>query len=225
MSFDPTGGWNPTLPVLPEALAAGKAFLAKLPKLGPGQVIHRGYFHWTAAPFGCEFSEYNGEVDLDQGAWRLYLTHTPLDNAVDITDGPYAAHTAYRNSHAVGLAIAGMSGATVNNFGADPLNRHELEFLCAGMAAFCAAYDIDAMGTVEVGTVHDDNNGNPVNTTGEHNLLTHAECAVLDAYPTERIDLGTLVALPLGVSLTPEMRVLSGNALRVRTHVYKVALL
>jgi hypothetical protein len=89
---------------------------------------------------------------------------------------------------------------------------------------------VDTNGTVPApGATHPSSNdsgnhpGN-VNTTGEHNLLTHAECAVIDDYPTERWDEGSLVPLPAGVSLTTAMRSQCGDALRARTHEYAVAL-
>jgi hypothetical protein len=118
-----------------------------------------------------------------------------------------------------------MDGASETNFGPDGVQVHELEFLCA-LAALCAVeYGIDSNGTVAApGSDHLDNNNANVNTAGEHNILTHGECAVIDAYPTERWDLGTLVALADGASLTPAMRSQCGDALRERIHGYAVAL-
>jgi hypothetical protein len=117
-----------------------------------------------------------------------------------------------------------MMGADVHNFGICPVQMHQLEFLCAAAAAFCVKYGVDTNGTVVTGWTHTDNDGNPVNTAGEHNLLTHAECAVIDAYPSERWDLGSFIPLPAELDLTTAMRSACGDALRARAHLYAAAL-
>lgn len=223
MSY-PLGNFVSDAPVLAEALAAGKALLEKLPSISNG-LIERLYLHWSVGCYDTTFPDYNAMVILKDGKWDLEITHDPRDNAPGLNDNAEASHTWHRNTGALGISIAGMLDATSNNFGPDPLNQHELEFLCAGAAALCTKYGIDASGKVTKDSTHTDNNGATVHTLGEPIILTHAECAVYDSYTDERWDLGTLVPLPQGVSLTPEMRTQSGNALRQRIHTYKLKMI
>lgn len=224
MSFDTLGGWNPGGPLLADALNSAKTFLATLPEVPKG-LLQRLYLHWAVEAFGCLDAQYNLEVDLEGGKWVMKMTHNPQDNAPGLNNNSEASHTWHRNTGAIGVAISGMDGAGEHNFGPDGVQRHEIEFLCALAAAACEKYGIDTSGLVaSPGSNHADNNGNNVNTTGEPNILTHGECAVIDAYPDERWDLGSLVALPDGVDLTPAMRTATGNALRQRIHFYKTAL-
>lgn len=181
--------------------------------------------HWEVEPYVDVDPAYNGVVPLLGGAWKMALSTDPRNQVAGLNDNPEASHTWHRNTGAVGLAIAGMSGASTTDFGPYPVQVHQLEFLCAMAAAFAVEYGIDAAGTVPApGSDHADNNGANVNTTGEHTILTHGECAVIDAYPTERWDLGSFVPLPAGVSLTPAMRSQCGDALRARIHGYAEAL-
>jgi len=222
--YSPIGAFDVSAPLLQSALDAAKEFAKKLPGITRG-LITRIYLHWAVEPFGCTDGQYNAEVDLEDGAWVMVLTHDPRDNAPGVDNNAEASHTWHRNTGALGIAISGMDGATATNFGPDGVQLHELEYLCA-LAAICAImYRVDTNGTVPApGSDHADNNDANVNTTGEHNILTHGECAVIDAYPTERWDLGCLHALPEGVQLTPEMRSESGDALRARIHLYAEAL-
>lgn len=221
--FDPTNGFGKG-PILPEALAAAEAFLKTLPDVPPRDLL-RGYYHWSVAGYACIFHDYNVMIILKDGKWTIVMTDSPADNAPGVNNNPVASHTWHRNTGAFGVSVSGMDGATTSNFGPDPVQMHEIEFQCAAMAALCVKYGVDTMGTVPApGSNHTDDNGNNVNTTGEPNLLTHAECAIIDAYPTERWDEGSFIPLPSGVSLTPEMRTTCGNALRSRTHEYAAAL-
>jgi hypothetical protein len=222
MAFDPTNGFGGGA-LLDEALDAGKALMAALPTIAPG-LLTRGYLHWAVSPYDSTFSDYNGMVILKDGRWALVVTHDPRDNAPGLNNNAEASHTWHRNTGAFGISIAGMMGADVHNFGVCPVQMHQLEYLCACAAAFCVKYGIDTNGNVTNGSTHTDNDGNPVNTTGEHNLLTHAECAVIDNYPSERWDLGSFIPLPSGVELTTEMRASCGSVLRARTHLYAAAL-
>lgn len=224
MSWTPVGDFNPEAPLLDDALNAAQAFKAKLPTI-PSGGISRIYLHWAVESFGCTDGAYNFEVDLEGGQWVMVLTHDPRDNVAGLDNNPEASHTWHRNTGAIGIAISGMDGATTTDFGPDGVQLHELEYLCA-LAALCAVtYGVDSNGTVPApGFNHADNNGANVNTAGEHNILTHGECAIIDSYPSERWDLGALHALPSGVSLTPAMRSQSGDALRERIHNYALVL-
>jgi hypothetical protein len=222
--FSPLGNFKADAPIQVEVIEAAKAFKVLLPEITAG-LITRMYCHWTVAGLCSEFSEYNAEAEYANGKHFLKMTHDPRDNAPGLNNNSPASHTWHRNTGAVGIAITGMDGATESNFGPDGITLAGLEYLCAGAAALASKYSIDVNGKVEHGSTHADNNGNNVNTIGEPTVLTHGECAVIDAYPTERWDLGTFIALPLGISLTPAMRTECGSALRTRIHLYKLALI
>ena len=177
-------------------------------------LLTRIYLHWSVAPHGMKFSDYNA-MTLLNGKLTISVTGNPQDNAPGLNDNPIHSHTWHRNTGAVGVSIDGMEGATVDNFGHAAPSLLEILYLCGCVAATAKAYHIDLSGVVpQGGQTHLDNDGGTVNTAGEANALTHAECAVIDLYPTERWDLGVLEALPEGESLTPEMRTTSGNTLR-----------
>lgn len=221
--FNPLGNFNVHAPIAEEALSAAKAFRSQVPSIPKG-LLSRVYLHWSVEGYGACDGQYNFVVDLRDGKWTLLLAHDPRDNAPGLNSNSEASHTWHRNTGAVGIAINGMDGAGEHDFGPDAVQVHELEYLCALAALVCVTYGIDSNGTVADGSTHADNNGNPVNTRGEHNILTHGECAVIDAYPDERWDLGSFVSLPEGVNLTPAMRSACGDALRARIHEYAVAL-
>ncbi|MGH7745610.1 MAG: hypothetical protein ACREQ5_12590 [Candidatus Dormibacteria bacterium] len=206
--------------LLPSALAAAQVFHAALPALRPGMYFDHLYLHWAVEPFGHLDGAYNAEVDLEGGEWVLQITHNPLDNAVDITDGPYAAHTYSRNSHAFGLAVAGMDGATSTNFGEDGLQLHEIEYLCAAAAAVCWKYDLDAMGQSS-SRLHP----GPV-------IETHATAAIKDLYypgdgdPDSRWDLAILAPQAIGAPFPSKtVAEVTAAALRLKIHNYKAALM
>jgi len=165
---------QPGTPVLPEALAAAEAFIKAAPDVETGS-IHRLYLHWTVANFGCTFHDYNGEADFENGKWVLKLTHTPVDNA-NADQQKEAAHTFHRNSHALGVSIAGMDAATCRDFGPHAINQHGIEHMLALAAAFCVKYDVQADAEApNVFGVHVE----PQWGTGEHTVMTHAEAALM----------------------------------------------
>jgi hypothetical protein len=230
IAFDPLGSYDPTAPIAPSVLAKAIALRKSLPT-APYRSLSRLYLHWTLAPFGCTFADYNAEVDFEAGDWVMIVTHDPRDNAAGLTSGVGAAHTWRRNTGAVGVAIAGMTGAMQQHFGPAGVTPIGLDHLCAAAAAFASRYGINALGMVEHGSTHADNNGDLVNTTGEQSVLTHAECASIDGYlcgftsdPDCRWDLGSLVALPADMSLTKAMVWRCGDALRQRVQAYTAAL-
>lgn len=198
MNFDPNA------PVDPHVVADAKAFMGNLPAIPNGDV-HRIYLHWAVAPFGCLFDDYNAMVDLEADKWVLKLTHNPQDNIPGINDNAMASHTWHRNSWALGIAIGGMEGATTNNFGKDPVELHELEYLCAGAAALGAKYGVQA--DLDLGE-------------GEHTIMTHAEAALQDGYFGERWDLAMFEPGPL----TEAGARYHGELLRRRIHTIKEAL-
>lgn len=209
------------------ALAAARALLGQLPQIREGG-IERIYLHWTVAPFGCVFRDYNAEVDLEGGRWVIRLTHDPIDNATG--DGE-ANHTFRRNTGAVGISIAGMDHATFSNFGPDPVQMHEMEYLCAAAAAFARKYSIQS------------NSPAPAKYPGggrpdrERTIMTHAEAALMTpgdgdyphyycfkdgGDPDCRWDLATTNAQ--GHQPTEAEAFAQADALRARIRQYKVAL-
>jgi hypothetical protein len=219
------------VPLLPVALEAASYMLFKkeFPAIPRGNV-ERIYLHWAVEPFGCTDGAYNFEVDFEDGAWVMKMTHDPRDNMSGLDNNAPASHTWERNTNAIGIAISGMDGASTTNFGPDGVQIHELEFLCALAAAVAVEYGVDTAGKVPPpGRTHPSSNDDgqhpgDVDTTGEWNIETHATVAIYDDYTSERWDLGTLVPLPDGVALTDDMRVASAAALRARIHTYAEAL-
>lgn len=235
MEFNPLGNFVPNAPIDANVRHKAQLFYAQLPDVLLG-LLRRIYLHWTVAGLQVCFADYNAEKLLVAGEHVLKITHDPRDNAPGLNDNAEAAHTIARNTGALGIAITGMDGANEHDFGPDPVTVAGLELLCAGAAALALKYGIDANGTVPspgsshtltediVDADHQDEIGRVIDTTGEHNILTHAEAAVIDCYPADRIDLGSLAPLPDGVEMTPEMRTQCGDALRTRIHLYKLAL-
>lgn len=227
--FNPLGGFVVDAPLLPEALEKAIAFARTLPKRPGGFAWLRLYLHWTVSGFCALFPDYNYEVRKNPttGLWEFVQTHNPLDNLNGYNNNAPASHTFHRNTGAIGISVTGMdgSGVGVHNFGSDAINVHEIEHLCAVAALLCITYGLNSGGTVAApGEVHRDDKGGLRNTTGEPIIATHGECAVWDLYPTERIDLCSLVPLPAGVELTPAIRTATADGLRARIHVYAVEL-
>lgn len=218
--------FSSNMPIPPAALNYFKALVVNLKKNYPVKsgLLTRIYLHWSVAPHGDEFPDYNLMVLLKNNDYSIVVTGNPQDNAPGLNNNAIHSHTWHRNTGAVGISIDGMDGATVNNFGPDPLSDTELLYLCGAAAAVAKVYNIDTSGKVAVGENHLDNNNNNVNTKGENTILTHGECAIIDSYPSERWDLGTLVPLAAGTSLTPAMRTASGNQLRALIHRIKLEL-
>jgi hypothetical protein len=71
--FSPLGGFNPNAPLLQAALDAARAIMPSFPDLQG--LLRRLYYHWAVEPFGCLDGAYNGEVDLENDAWGLHITH------------------------------------------------------------------------------------------------------------------------------------------------------
>ena len=194
-------------PLDPHALQQGRALYNALPMLARAESITRLFSHWSVEEYGCVDGSYNVVIALTSGAWVAEIATSPRLNAVQVSaDHPYAAHTYQRNSHAVGIAVNGMTGATSDDFGAEPVQLHEIEVLCAANAAVAKKYSIDLAGMVG----------------GEHTLMTHAEAAILDGYFGERWDLARL--RPSSAPLSVSEAVATGDLIRARSRQYKGAL-
>ncbi len=135
-----------------------------LPNALPGGDLRRLYLHWTAGDYATLFPAYHVCVALDPaGRPAVRLTHDLAANMRDVREPgpPYAAHTAGRNSWAIGLAICGMRDAVPADFGAFPLLDGMLAAGCAAAARLCEFYGI---------------------TVDAAHVMTHAEAAAQDGY-------------------------------------------
>lgn len=205
-------------PIDPHVLAKAVALVKALPPLENGETIEVFYTHWTGGCYTGGDAAYNLSVVLDDAGtdWDMIVSHSPLANARQIppdaqANVDYAAHTYGRNSHALGFTVDAMFEATPHDFGKYPVQLHQLEHLCAMVAAAGAAYHVDVA----------DANTN----------MTHAEAAILDGYfitdePDDgvtRWDLERFTASETEPS-KGEAKV-SGQELRRRAHLYKLAIL
>lgn len=196
-----------TGPLDAHALAQGRILLSEIPALEGGESIARIFDHWSVENYIACDGSYNVVIGLHGGQWIAQIATSPRLNAVQVGEGaPYAAHTYHRNSHAVGIAVNGMVAATTENFGAQPVQLHEIEVLCAANAAVALKYHIDLAGGFGA----------------EHNLLTHAECAVLDGYAWDRWDLARL--RPSYEPITVAEARATGDLIRARSREYKLAM-
>jgi hypothetical protein len=186
-------------PLDPSVLEAARDFYRALPDLDPGQAVKRLYLHWPAGGYSDCDGAYNASTVLQNGAWRMILTHNPKCNAHQVEPGDcYAAHTWHRNSWALGLAIDGMASGA-------PIQEHELEVFLGMVAATARRYGVDTVGRAE--------NGEPL-------VMTHAEAAIADGYWPDRVD---LAALPPDYDYTTEKAHATAELLRARIHRYAEA--
>jgi len=172
----------------------------RLPNGWPPGDLRRLYLHWTAGDYATVFPAYHVCVALDpRGEPVAQWTHDLRANMRDVREpgAPYAAHTAGRNSFAIGLAICGMRDATPHDFGAFPLLEPMLALGCATAARLCAFYGI----AIEPAYV-----------------LTHAEAALADGYfgsgDDQRWDIARLS--PAAAPLVPGDAARTGDELRAR---------
>lgn len=170
-----------------------------IPSFEPGE-IHRLVLHWTGGDDRTAYPAYHFCIAADRADRPIVIaTHDARANMRDVrVDGAsYAAHTAGRNSFALGFGICGMLGATPTDFGRYPLRDDLVEACCRLAARACAAYGI----AIEPDSV-----------------MTHAEAAVEDGYfgcgPDERWDIARLVADPSPLEPSDARR--TGDLLRAR---------
>lgn len=219
MTFNPLGAWSASGPLNTTAIASAVVFYRKLPILSNG-FLDRMYNHWTVGHYDQDFSDYNACIRFADGHFFIDLTHDPLGNATG-DEATMASHTYRRNSHAFGISTDDMVGATQHDFGPEPLTVMTLEFLCAANAAAAMKYGIDLAGKCT-----------RVPFVGEPNLLTHAEAANTPGSPPlyanyyvtgERWDLASEAPLPDGMTTNNIDPSVMGNAIRARSHDYKLA--
>jgi hypothetical protein len=223
--ISPLGSFDILAPLNADAVAKGKALYTLLLKdyPCPSNTLQRIYLHWTVGHYNQNFNDYNISVSFDGTHFGLNVVGNPQDNAIGVNSNPVHSHTYMRNTGAVGIATDDMIGATATNFGPEPLTMATLEYLCAGTAAAALAYGVDISGLSE---------GAPF--SGEPTVLTHAEAANRVGNPwqyyaygplpvgdVERWDLASFVA---GANVNDQGATICGNALRARSHIYKLEL-
>lgn len=154
--------------------------------------------HWTAGDYEAAFPAYHyclrGVSDV-----IVVPTHDLRANMRDLRAGgsqPYAAHTAGRNSWAIGLAVCGMADARPDDFGRFPLSGEQVAALCTVARRLADRYAI------------------PLEA-----IRTHAEAALDDGYfgaggDDERWDIARLAAR--SDPLVPADAIATGNDLRAR---------
>lgn len=151
-----------------------------VPDLAPGDIGHI-YTHWSAHDYGAVFPAYHFCIATrDDGVIVVVNTHDVRENmrnVYDAPDDPYAAHTRKRNSHALGISIMAMQGATPQDFGEYPLTEELIDGLCLVGARLAAFYNVP----VDAG-----------------HIMSHAEAALHDGYfgtaPEQRWDIARLKA-------------------------------
>jgi hypothetical protein len=176
--------------------------MTRLPKPGsfpPGDLRYV-YLHWTGGDYLETFDAYHFCVGYSGDAAFVAATNDLRRNMRDVRlppPLPYAAHTASRNSYAVGVAACGMRGASPSDFGAFPLRDDVLGLMCATVADACRFYNIAV--------------------DAEH-VRTHAEAALEDGYfgcgDDERWDIARLAPAP--GPLHPRDAAHAGERLRAR---------
>ena len=167
--------------------------------------LRRIYLHWTGGDYRTVYPAYHFCVALDvDGSPLVATTNDVCANMRDVRADAaalYAAHTAGRNSHALGLAVCGMLGATPADFGSFPLRDEMLDAFCGLAARACVAYAI------------------PIDAKS---VMTHAEAALLDGYygsaEGERWDIARLV--PDMRPLEPDDATRTGELLRARIRAF-----
>lgn len=165
----------------------------------PGR-IERIYTHWSGFDYASVFPAYNYCIARHECGIVVVETCDPRANMRDVhadLEAPYAAHTYKRNSYALGVAIAGMEGATPHDFGDYPLTDALIGALCLVGARLAAFYAI------------------PIDA--EH-VMSHAEAALRDGYfgtsGDERWDIARLAPDPR--PLVPQDALDTGEELRAR---------
>jgi len=163
----------------------------------PAGELHAIWLHWTGADYARVFDAYHfclaGADDI-----VVHATHDLCANMRDVrVDArlPYAAHTANRNSYAIGIAACGMANAVPAAFGPAPLTAAQCDGLVAVSARLVAHYAIPLAA-----------------------VRTHAEAACEDGYfgagEDERWDIARLA--PSDAPLDPREAALTGDWFRAR---------
>ncbi len=171
----------------------------------PGKIDHI-YTHWSAHDYASVYPAYHFCVAMRRSGEILVVnTHDVRANMRDVYDGtevPYAQHTRKRNSHALGISIMGMEGATPSDFGKYPLTPELVDALCLVGGKLAAFYNV------------------PIDAD---RVMSHAEAGVREGYfgtqPEQRWDIARLV--PSDAPLVEREAIDVGNELRERMRRYR----
>ncbi len=107
--------------------------------------MQRVILHWTAGAGKANASDRQHYHAIIEDDGRIVPGNLPPEaNAAIIEGRPYAAHTRNCNTGSVGVALAGMRGATERPFspGPSPITAAQLDALAAHVAALCKRYRI-----------------------------------------------------------------------------------
>jgi hypothetical protein len=155
------------------------------------------WLHWTGADYARVFPAYHFCL-AGAEAIVVHASHDLCANMRDVRADParpYAAHTAGRNSFAIGIAACGMADAVPAAFGPAPLTAAQCDGLVAVSARLAAQYAIPLAA-----------------------VRTHAEAACEDGYfgsaPDERWDIARIV--PSNAPLDPREARATGDWFRAR---------
>jgi len=164
--------------------------------------IEKLYLHWSARAYDQPSASYHFVVGYRQGRLFALQTHDVRENMRPLTvDMEYAAHTAKRNSFAIGVSALSMLDATPQNFGSQPLTDELVDALCAMCAYLAQRYGI---------------------AIDADHVMTHAEAAIHDGYfgltSEERWDLARLK--PAQEPVTPAEAQATGEVLRQKIRDY-----
>jgi hypothetical protein len=155
------------------------------------------WLHWTGADYERVFPAYHFCL-AGAGEIVVHATHDLCANMRDVRADParpYAAHTAGRNSFAIGIAACGMADAVPAAFGPAPLTAAQCAGLVAVSARLVAHYAIPLA-----------------------QVRTHAEAAAEDGYfgcgEDERWDIARIAPSPS--PLDPREATMTGEWFRAR---------
>jgi len=202
-----------------QALRASRDYFATLASVPDRSLTHCS-LHWSATPYrwasdcvavGTTLPYHIVAGENTGGDATLFPGMSPALNARELTDlheanVDYCASVYRRNSRGVAASMSAMAGAIPADFGTAPITPVLIEFMCAGAAALCAAYGIDAR--------------------DPQACYTHAEAAIWDGYflgdeDDSRWDLAILEPHAGDIASLKRLVPATGDRLRARIHAYR----
>jgi hypothetical protein len=202
-----------------QALIGARGYFATLAPLPDRSLTHCS-LHWSATPYrwandciavGTTLPYHIVAGENAGGNATLFPGLSPALNARELTDlheanVDYCASVYRRNSRGVAASMSAMAGAIPADFGTAPITPALIEFMCAGAAALCAAYGIDAR--------------------DPQACYTHAEAAIWDGYflgdeDDSRWDLAILEPYAGDIASLKRLVPATGDRLRARIHAYR----
>lgn len=107
-------------------------------------MIKRVICHWTAGTYNVnktDLEHYHFVIDKDGNVVKGKFS---VEDNLSTSDGKYAAHTLNCNTGSIGVAMAGMYGATEKPFnpGKYPITSIQWECMCKLVSDLCTKYNI-----------------------------------------------------------------------------------